>query len=95
MKNFLFGIAKAFYRANEKRYNNVEQAKHELDSKLFSYVKKQLFIDGQYLSKISVNVKSAFSKGNINELVADVIVLNSNVEDARLVELVKGVLRWT
>lgn len=41
--------AKIFYKANKKRYNNIEQAMTELNSDLVTYVKQQQAIDRSYL----------------------------------------------
>ena len=86
--------AKAFYKANKKRYNSVEQAMSELNSPLVSYVKEQLKHDYNYLYSISDNAAIAFYNDNINELVAEVGVLEDKVEDPNLLNKVKEVLSW-
>lgn len=86
--------AKAFYKANKKRYNDVEQAMSELNSPLVSYVKEQLKHDFNYLVKISPNADEAFILGNVNELVAEVSVLGDRVSDQVLYQKVKEVLSW-
>nr|DAQ01027.1 MAG TPA: minor capsid protein [Caudoviricetes sp.] len=86
--------AKAFYKANKKRYNSVEQAMSELNSPLVSYVKEQLKHDYNYLYSISDNAAIAFYKNNINELVAEVGVLGDKVTDKNLLNKVKEVLSW-
>ena len=86
--------AKAFYKANKKRYNNVEQAMSELNSPLVSYVKEQLKHDYNYLYSISDNAAIAFYNDNINELVAEVGVLGDKVTDTNLLNKVKEVLSW-
>ncbi|HEM6496082.1 TPA: minor capsid protein [Streptococcus suis] len=86
--------AKAFYKANKKRYNNVEQAMSELNSPLVSYVKEQLKHDYNYLYNISDNAAIAFYNDNINELVAEVGVLGNKVTDPNLLNKVKEVLSW-
>lgn len=86
--------AKAFYKANKKRYNNVEQAMSELNSPLVSYVKEQLKHDYNYLYSISDNAAIAFYNDNINELVAEVGVLGDKVTDPNLLNKVKEVLSW-
>lgn len=86
--------AKAFYKANKKRYNNVEQAMSELNSPLVSYVKEQLKHDYNYLYNISDNAAIAFYNDNINELVAEVGVLGDKVTDPNLLNKVKEVLSW-
>ena len=86
--------AKAFYKANKKRYNSVEQAMSELNSPLVSYVKEQLKHDYNYLYSISDNAAIAFYNDNINELVAEVGVLGDKVTDQNLLNKVKEVLSW-
>ena len=87
--------AKAFYQANKKRYNNIEQAMAELNSNLFTYVKQQQAVDRSYLKNISLNAYNAFMYHNtINELVAEVGVIGDDVIDKILLEKVKEVLRW-
>lgn len=86
--------AKAFYKANKKRYNSVEQAMSELNSPLVSYVKEQLKHDYNYLYSISDNAAVAFYNDNINELVAEVGVLGDKVTDKNLLNKVKEVLSW-
>ena len=86
--------AKAFYKANKKRYNSVEQAMSELNSPLVSYVKEQLKHDYNYLFNISDNAAIAFFDNNINELVAEVVVLGDKVTDPNLLNKVKEVLSW-
>mgnify|MGYP000907949745 FL=1 len=86
--------AKAFYKANKKRYNSVEQAMSELNSPLVSYVKEQLKHDYNYLYSISDNAAIAFYNDNINELVAEVGVLEDKVTDPNLLNKVKEVLSW-
>ena len=86
--------AKAFYKANKKRYNSVEQAMSELNSPLVSYVKEQLKHDYNYLYSISDNAAIAFYNDNINELVAEVGVLGDKITDPNLLNKVKEVLSW-
>lgn len=86
--------AKAFYKANKKRYNSIEQAMSELNAPLVSYVKQQLKTDYNYLYSISDNAAIAFYNDNINELVAEVGVLEDKVTDPNLLKKVKEVLSW-
>ena len=86
--------AKAFYKANKKRYNSIEQAMSGLNSPLVSYVKEQLKHDYNYLYSISDNAAIAFYNDNINELVAEVGVLGDKVTDPNLLNKVKEVLSW-
>ena len=87
--------AKAFYKKNKKRYNNLEEAMVALNSDLVTYVKQQQAIDRSYLKNISLNAYNAFMyHNNINELVAEVGVIGDDVIDKILLEKVKEVLRW-
>ena len=87
--------AKAFYKANKKRYNSVEQAMSELNSGLIAYVKQQQSLDRSYLKDISLNAYNAFLyHNNINELVAEIGVIGDNVTDKVLLKKVKEVLKW-
>lgn len=87
--------AKAFYKANKKRYNSIEQAMMELNSGLITYVKQQQSIDRSYLKDISLNAYNAFLyHNNINELVAEIGVIGDNVTDKVLLKKVKEVLKW-
>lgn len=86
--------AKAFYKANKKRYNSLEEAMAYLNRDLVTYVKKQHSIDGMYLYRISINALSAFEINNINELVAEVGVLGNNTPDDTLLQKVQEVLSW-
>ena len=87
--------AKIFYKANKKRYNNIEQAMAALNSDLVTYVKQQQSIDRGYLKNISLNAYNAFMyHNNINELVAEVGVIGDDVIDKILLQKVKEVLRW-
>lgn len=86
--------AKAFYKANKKRYNSLEEAMAYLNRDLVTYVKKQHSIDKMYLYRISINALSAFEINNINELVAEVGVLGNNTPDDTLLQKVQEVLSW-
>lgn len=86
--------AKAFYKANKKRYNSLEEAMESLNSPLVSYVKQQMLSDFNYILQISPNADDAFIMGNIKELVAEVSVLASKIEDMELYKKVKEVLSW-
>ena len=86
--------AKAFYKANKKRYNSLEEAMAYLNRDLVTYVKKQHSIDKMYLYRVSINALSAFEINNINELVAEVGVLGNNTPDDTLLQKVQEVLSW-
>ena len=77
----------------KKHYNDIEEAKNDLDSQLVSYIKNRVSLDRKYLSNICQNIKVAYSNNNnINKLVAEVMVLGDNVEDKELLNKVKEVL---
>ena len=87
--------AKRLYNKKKKIYNNIEEAKNDLDSELIKYINNQKSFDYNYLLKISENAHINFSLfNNINELVAEVTVLNDKIEDKELLKKVKGVLKW-
>ena len=86
--------AKAFYKKNKKRYNNLEEAMKVLNAPLVSYVKTQQNLDMMYLHRISIDALAAFEKNNINELVAEVGVLAEDTPDKILLQKVKEVLKW-
>lgn len=86
--------AKAFYKKNKKRYNNLEEAMKALNAPLVSYVKTQQNLDMMYLHRISIDALAAFEKNNINELVAEVGVLAEDTPDKILLQKVKEVLKW-
>lgn len=47
-----------------------------------------------YVENISPNALKAWKINNINEVVAEVAVLNQKLEDKELLNKVKGVLEW-
>lgn len=66
-----------------------------LNEPLMSYVKRQQALDYFYIEKIvSKNALSALVDNNVNELVADVNVLDSSITDKDLLQKVKEVLRY-
>ena len=87
--------AKRLYNKKKKLYNSLEEAKKHLDEDLIKYVKEQTSLDRAYLAEISENARIAFGNKNVNELVAEVAVLNDKVDDKTLLNKVKGVLKWT
>ena len=89
-----WNAAKRLYNSKPGRYTSVEMAKEDLDSQLWSYVKRQVANDHFYVQSISENAYLAFTNGNINELVADVNVLGNKVHDEDLYRKVKEVLEW-
>ncbi|WP_181452871.1 hypothetical protein [Dolosigranulum pigrum] len=67
------------YNDHPKEYNGLEDAKEALESDLRRYVKEQQAFDSNYIEKfISVNASRNFDTGKVNELVADVKVLDEN-----------------
>ena len=86
--------AKRLYNKKKKIYNTIEEAKKHLDDDLIKYVKMQESTDFFYVKNISQNAKEAWKKKNINEIVAEVAVLNQKLEDKELLNKVKGVLEW-
>ena len=87
--------AKRLYNKKKKLYNSLEEAKKHLDEDLIKYVKTQENTDFYYVENISRNAFEAWEINNINELVAEVAVLNQKLEDKALLDKVKGVLKWT
>lgn len=87
--------AKRLYNKKKKLYNSLEEAKKHLDEDLIKYVKMQENTDFYYVENISRNAFEAREVNNINELVAEVAVLNQKLEDKALLDKVKGVLKWT
>lgn len=86
--------ARKLYNRKKKQYNDVKDAKATLDSQLISYVKSQKSNDFRYVYNISKNADSAFNTGNINELVAEVMVLGNRTPDKNLLKKVKEVLGY-
>lgn len=61
---------------------------------MLSYVKRQLEMDYRYIDRnISQNARESFTHGNINELIADVGVLQGKT-DPTLLEKTKGVTKY-
>ena len=86
--------AKRLYNKKKKLYNSLEEAKKHLDEDLIKYVKMQESTDFYYVKNISRNAFDAWEINNINEIVAEVAVLNQKLEDKELLNKVKGVLKW-
>lgn len=86
---------KRLYNRNKKRYNSLEEAKKDLDSPIIQYVKQQHSLDYFYLTNVSENANLAYVYNqNINELVAEVIVIGDDIFDKELLKKVRGVLKW-
>ncbi|MGX7389590.1 hypothetical protein B8A42_09050 [Dolosigranulum pigrum] len=65
-----------------------------MESDLRRYVKEQRAFDSNYIEKfISVNASRDFDTGKVNELVADVKVLDEKT-DPILLEKTKGVTKY-
>ena len=75
---------------------NYDLIKQELENDLRKYVKEQQVHERKYIQKnISKNAQKAFNRNeNLNELIADVMVLDDKkaIDDIRLIELVKEVI---
>ena len=85
--------AERLYKTNPKQYNSIEEAKGAIDAPIIKFVKDQKAMKPDYISRISINALDAFEIGNVNELVADIFVLdNRNEADPYLVNLVKEAL---
>lgn len=86
---------KRFYNDHQKEYNRLEDAKEALESDLRRYVKEQMTSDLKYLVKnVSENAATNFDSDNINELIAEVGVLNEHILDGILNEKVKEMLYY-
>ena len=86
---------KRFYNDHQKEYNGLEDAKEALESDLRRYVKEQMTSDLKYLVKnVSENAATNFDSDNINELIAEVGVLNEHILDGILNEKVKEMLYY-
>ena len=46
------------------------------------------------MKNVSKNAYEAYLQNNINELVADTVVLDDKIQDKELLNKVKGVLKW-
>lgn len=78
-----------------KRYNDVEKDKEALESNLNNYINRNMSQDNNYLSKnVSENANVAFERGSVNEVVADMAILESKSSDKYLLGLVKEVLEY-
>lgn len=86
--------ARKLYNKNKKQYNNVKEAKKTLDLSLLSYVNRQSSTDFNYVYNISENAGVTYDKGNINELVEEVMVLGDKTSDKNLLKKVKEVLGY-
>lgn len=89
--------AKKFYFAHKSRYNNVDEAKKELDSKLEKYVAEQ---GGFYLaSTVSEYAATSYDYAKqqnnniVNEIIAEYQVLGKTT-DPYLNELIESVINY-
>ena len=92
-----YDAVKRFYKANQKKYNSIEDAKHDLEQELYSYLNKAVYSEPQYLmTTISGYADYAFDCRNINEIIAEACVKNDNQEltDDILKKLVMEVLGY-
>lgn len=94
---------KRFYQANKSRYNNIEEAKNELDSSILKYIKVQNSLDELYLNTVvSAYAAESFRQAKINrnhqniinEIIAEVCVIGTT-KDPKLNKLIrKGTQLW-
>lgn len=86
-----------FYENNQNRYSSIEEAKDVLEERLRKYVKEKLYSDPEYIkTTVSLNADVNFEKTGLNELIADVKVLNRQgaISDEKLLDLVCEVLDY-
>lgn len=83
---------KRFYRVHESKYNNIEEAKHDLDADVKSYVERQ---EPSYLLNAisSYAYESFISKHLINEIIAEVFA-NNTITDKELINTIKKELYY-
>lgn len=90
---------KRFYRAHKSRYNNINEAKHELDAKLEEYIAKQSPI---YLATVVsiysytsyLESKKLQSLSTVNEIIAEVWANKNKVADKILIRLIEEELNY-
>lgn len=93
--------AKKFYHAHKSHYNNLNEAKHDLDRKVEKYILSQVDIDYTYLRKnVSLYAfysfeyaKKEFKFNLVNEVIAEVEAMNGS-KDKYLNELINEVLNY-
>ena len=85
--------AREFYNHNKKRYNGVEQAKAELDSAIISFIKSQVAVDYNYLTRISEYADISGISRKYNEVIAEAMTSEGNV-DPLLINKIKEVFKW-
>lgn len=89
---------KRFYRANQNRYNSIEEAKNELDSKLEKYLSRQetnyLYQTLSFYASESFKTAKQNNKSNvINEVIAEAMV-KQETDDPVLNELIESELNY-
>lgn len=93
--------AKRFYHVHKSIYNNVEEAKNDLDAPLEKYISRQVLLDASYLSRnTSVYAEKSFryakqnlKKNAVNEVIGEVIARHWS-PDNKLNELIRKELNY-
>ena len=91
-----------FYNRNQGRFQNLIDAKNNLEADLRRYVKEMDYEDSKWIRKtISKNAATSFeylksSVNRLNELIADAIVLKDQkkLNDDRLWKLIEEVISY-
>lgn len=92
---------KRFYRAHKSKYNNIEEAKHDLDAPVESYVARAFSQDNMYLEKslsyyASISYKFAKSMKSdnlVNEIIAETYT-SQQPHDQILYELTRKLINY-
>ncbi len=90
---------KRYYKAHQSRYNDINEAKHNLDAKLERYIAKQNPI---YLAQtVSIyaytsylEAKAVLSLSTVNEIIAEVCANEEKIKDKTLVRLIERELNY-
>ncbi|WP_164505005.1 hypothetical protein [Companilactobacillus hulinensis] len=87
-------IIKNMYNKSHGKYNDLAEVKMIVDEPIIKYIKDQQLNDISYLHRISENTVISWKyTGSINELVAEIEV-NENIDDKKLVSLIKELLNY-
>ena len=89
---------KRFYHANQTRYNSIEEAKNELDSKLETYLSKQevnyLYLAlSSYAAESFKAAKKYNNQNSVNEVIAKFMIKSESVDDT-LKKLIESELNY-
>lgn len=89
---------KRFCHANQTRYNSIEEAKNELDSKLENYISKQeinyLYLTlSSYAAESFRDAKANNRQNSVNEVIAEFMVKSKSV-DSTLRNLIESELNY-